>query len=107
MKNYSIFSSLAGLASLVGSCAISGLTLMIVVAGTLVPGLRLPFSYYEALNLPALSVLLPVAGMLVLAPFTFYLAFKRETPATTNEITEVAKPVTKEEKPEDHFLKAA
>ena len=108
MKNYLILSLPIALVSLIGSCVIAFLSFALTVANSLVPGLVLPYSYYQALNFPLLSVLLPAVGITVLMPIALHLAFQREAPATASELmrTEI-QPITAEEKVGERLPRAA
>jgi hypothetical protein len=107
MKNYTMFSLPIALACLIGACGIGFLSLAIIVANSLVPGLVLPYSYYQALNFPVLSVLLPVVGMSMLMPVALYLAFKREAPAAAEKADAENQATVTAEELEERFLKAA
>jgi hypothetical protein len=104
MKNYIFFALPAAFACLVGTGLLGVLTLLVAVAHSLMPTAVQPFLYYQYLNLPILSVALPVIGMALLAPIALHLAFAREEPVqSTVEIEEKAAML----EPEERFLKAA
>jgi hypothetical protein len=108
MKNYSILSLPIALVSLIGSCVIAFLSLALTVANSLVPGLMLPNSYYQALNFPLLSVLLPAVGITVLLPIALNLAFQREAPATVSELMKTEnQAITADENVGAHLPQAA
>jgi|SRR5215510_556202 len=108
MKTYSILSLLIAVASLIGSCAIAFLSFALMLANSLVPGLVLPYQYYQALNFPVLSVLLPAIGIAILSPIALYLAFKREMPARADELMKTEnQTITEEERTEEPLANAA
>jgi hypothetical protein len=106
MKNLSNILLPAGLLCLLGACGIAGLSILAITASSV--GFDLPFSYFQYLSLPALSVALPVVGILALAPFALRLAFASEASA---EKTEVAKledlKSAAEAEHDEYYLKAA
>ena len=106
MKNLSNILSAAGLASCLGACGIAAFSIFVIIASSF--GFGLPLFYFQHLNMPMLSVLLPVAGMLALLPITLYFAFAREAAAVKGNVVELdkRKPTVEEERDEYH-LKAA
>jgi hypothetical protein len=74
MKNYSLLSLPIAIAAFAGSCGIALFSLATIVANSFVPGFVLPFSYYQALNFPILSVVLPTLGIVALTPLALYQA---------------------------------
>lgn len=107
MNKYTLLSLPVVLGCFLGSCAIGALTFAIIVADSLVPGLTTPNSYLFALNFPMLSVILPVVGMLLLAPTALYLALTPNAPAKEVERTESITGVEATPAPANGFLKAA
>ncbi|MDX2032247.1 MAG: hypothetical protein SF339_16355 [Blastocatellia bacterium] len=105
MKKDPIFAMIPALACLLGACMTGGLLLFVVIINAFVPTATTPFFYVEYLNIPILSIALPVVGMLILAPVTLRMAFSREEAAaapTASEATQDA-PIAHD----DHHLKAA
>lgn len=106
MKNLSNILLPAGLVCLLGACGIAVLFVIAITASSV--GFDLPFSYFQYLSLPALSVALPVAGILALLPFALRLAFATEASAEKIEVAkfENLKSAAEAERDEYH-LKAA
>lgn len=105
MKKDPTLALFPALACLLGACMTGGLALIVVIIDAFVPTAKMPFFYIEYLNIPILSIALPVIGMLILAPITLRMAFSREEAAapTASETTQDTPPITHE----DHHLKAA
>jgi hypothetical protein len=100
VKNYIHLSFPIIVIAFLGSCGIAVFSLAVIVANSFVPGLELPFSYYQALRLTIASILLPLLGIAALTPVAFYHAFSRETPAGasaegTSSLSRMEKPVEK------------
>lgn len=108
MKKYPLFALPLGLAAFAGACLIGVLSGVVILMHSFVPTARMPFFYFEHLNLPVLSVALPAIGMLALAPIALRMAFARETVAETSADT-LAKPQaeTVEHILEERYLKTA
>ena len=84
---------------------IGALALAVITIGMLMPTAELPFFYFQKLNFPMLSVLLPVIGMLALLPLVLRLAFGKET---TEAAAPAAAPVISSARTlDEHQLKAA
>ena len=87
------------------SLGIGALALGVIVVGMFDPTAERPFFYFQKLNFPALSVLLPVVGMLALLPIVLRYAFGK---AEAEEAAPVAAPqVSAPATLENHHLKAA
>lgn len=67
MKNYSIYLLPVAALTLIGSLAITGAVLLVTVLTASHIGDELPMFYLEKLSLPALSIIVPIIGMLVFA----------------------------------------
>jgi hypothetical protein len=106
MKNLSNILLPAGLLCLLGACGIAALSILVITASSV--GFDVPFSYFQYLSLPALSVALPVVGILALAPFALRLAFGTEASAKKTEVAKLEdlKSAVEAERDEYH-LKAA
>lgn len=94
----------AGLVCLLGTCGIAVLLTIATTASSV--GFNLPFSYLQYLNLPVLSVMLPVVGILALSPFALRLAFTSEVPAEKIEAANALKSAAEVES-DEYRLKAA
>lgn len=106
MKNLSNILSAVSLATFIGACGIAAFSIFVVIASSF--GFGLPFFYFERLNMPVLSVLLPVVGMLALLPIALRLAFAREAVTIESNVEEFDKEKsTVEQKEDDYHLKAA
>jgi hypothetical protein len=108
MKKYPLFALPLGVATLACTFLISVLSGVVILMHALIPTAQMPFFYFEYLNLPVLSIALPIIGMLALAPIALWMAFARETATETRRETtfhpgrELA-----ERRPEDRYLTAA
>ena len=60
MKKDPTIALLPALGCILASCGIGGLALLVITIHSLVPTATIPFFYFEHLNLPILSVILPV-----------------------------------------------
>jgi hypothetical protein len=77
----------------------------VIATGMLIPTAQRPFFYYEMLNFPALSLLLPVLGMAALLPIVLRFAFGQ---AEAEALTPATAPEMKAPAPlEEHQLKTA
>jgi hypothetical protein len=84
---------------------IGALALAVITIGAFVPTAELPFFYFQKLNFPMLSVLLPVVGMSALLPVVLRYAFGKETAEAAAPVA-VPVPNTAVQVEEQH-LKAA
>lgn len=106
MKNLSNILLPAGLACLLGACGIAVLFVIAITASSL--RFDLPFSYLQYLNLPVLSVALPVVGILAFLPFALRLAFASEASAKKAEVAKLEDMKSAAEaEPDEYHLKAA
>ncbi len=108
MKKYSLLTLPVVLGALIGSVAIATLSVLVITLGSMDLAGALAFKYYERLNLAALSVILPVAGMIALLPLALYQAFKQEVveaAVPAKEVSAKASPVAAAVEPQ--HLKAA
>lgn len=92
-----------------GSVGIAGLALLVITLSSLDPTAQLPFFYFQKLNFAAVSVLLPVVGVVALLPIVLRYAFGQ---AEAEAVKPVVEPIV-ESAPqptlvlEDQHLKAA
>jgi hypothetical protein len=108
MKN--ITNSLAPFAALVlfGACMASVLGLLVVLMTSFGFGDGLPFLYFQKFSLPALSVSLPIVGMILFAAILLGLSAEREEAVKPTVIEGTANQAVNEEgKGEEHRLKVA
>jgi hypothetical protein len=91
-----------------GACMISGLGLLVTLMASVGFGEGLPWAYFLRLNLPTLSVALPMAGMILFAIICFANAGKTAR-AIKPAVVESAKllSISEEEKKEEALPKAA
>jgi hypothetical protein len=95
----------AALGCVLASLGIGTLALVVIIIGMFVPTAELPFFYFQKLNFPALSLLLPIAGMAALLPIVLRYAFGSEPVETAAPaVAPAASPTAQFE---DHHLKAA
>jgi hypothetical protein len=108
MKNFT--SSLVPVAILVliGACATAVLGSLVVVLTSLGFGEWIPVLYYWQMNLPVLSVALPIVGMILFAMILFGISGKREEEVKLGVIEScVNQEVIGEGKKEEKAQKAA
>lgn len=102
MKKYAIYLLPVAALTFIGSLAITGAVLLVAVLTTSQIGDDLPMRYLEHLSLPILSIIVPVAGMLVFAAILPALFNRRQ--ATQAKVVDFA--TSAEKQPVKH-LKAA
>jgi len=108
MKRYHFLALLVAAGCIAISSLIAVLSLIVISTASVDLAGGLPFTYFQQLNLPMLSVLLPFIGMVALLPIALRLAFGHEVSLPTIEhaaASELAPPV--ETPQEEHYLKAA
>jgi hypothetical protein len=106
MKNFSKIPLAVSLACGIGACGLAALSFFVIIASSF--GFNLPFTYFQYLNAPVLSVLLPVVAMLALLPFALRLAFEREKERAAGEVVEIGgRKVMVGEEGDEYHLKAA
>jgi hypothetical protein len=74
-KAYTTFASPIAFFCLVGAVGVAFLSVLVITLTALIPGFDFPNSTYQFLDLPAISVLLPIGGMILLAPLAIGKAF--------------------------------
>lgn len=93
------------LVCLLSALGIGALALGVITVGMFDPTSVRLFGYFQQLNLPTLSVLLPVIGMIALAPIVLRYAFGK---TEAEEVVPVAAPVASAPATlDDHHFKAA
>jgi hypothetical protein len=108
MKRYPFLALPLAAGCIVISSLIAVLSVIVIAMASVDLAGGLPFTYFQQLNLPMLSVLLPFIGMAALLPIALRLAFGREVALPASEPAPVSEPVTRVEPPqEEHYLKAA
>src|SRR5262245_49744469 len=90
MKNIAKFLAPFAILTFLGSLMISSICLLVAILASVGFAEDLPMSYLMRLNLPAISVALPAAGMIIFAVIT--LGFRTRVdainPARVEEVTE-------------------
>lgn len=108
MKRYPYLALPIAAGCIVISSLIVVLSVMVIALASVDLAGGLPFTYFQQLNLPMLSVLLPFIGMVALLPVALRLAFGHEATLSTVEHAPLSEPVAQvESPPEEHYLKAA
>jgi hypothetical protein len=86
MKSYTTFAIPIAFFCLVGAVGVAFLSVLVITVTALMPGFDFPNSTYQFLQFPVLSVLFPIAGMILLAPLAIWKAFS--TPKAEAEASE-------------------
>ncbi len=108
MKRYHFLALLVAAGCIVISSLIAVLSLIVISMTSIDLASGLLFTYFQQLNLPMLSVLLPFIGMVALLPIALRLAFGYEVTLPSVEQAPASEPVALIEPPqEEHYLKAA
>jgi hypothetical protein len=108
MKRYPYLALPVAAGCIVISSLIAVLSIIVIAMASVDLAGGLPFTYFQQLNLPMLSVLLPFIGMIALLPIALRLAFGQAVKLPTVEHAPVSEPVAQVEPPqEEHYLKAA
>jgi hypothetical protein len=108
MKRYPFLALPIAASCIVISSLIAVLSLLVISMASIDLASGLPFTYFQQLNLPMLSVLLPFIGMVALLPIALQLAFGHEATLLTAEQVPASEPIALVEPPqEEHYLKAA
>jgi hypothetical protein len=105
-----ITNSLMPLAVLVlfGTCLISVFGLLVILMTSVGLADGVPLSYYQRLNIPVISIALPIVGMILFTAILLGLPRKSAEAVRLTVIEGAEKlPVTEEEKKEEHLAKAA
>lgn len=108
MKNYANILTPVATLCFVGSLAIHGaMVLVTLLTGSHIGG-NLPMTYMESLNLPMMSILLPVVGMALFALLLPSIVKRHEVIEVSAIVGNVIESVTvKEEHHSNEHLKAA
>ena len=108
MKRYHFLALLIAAGCIAISSLIAVLSLIVISMASVDLAGGLPFTYFQQLNLPILSVLLPVIGMIALLPIALRLAFSHAVTLPTVAQAVASEPAPPVELPqEEHYLKAA
>ena len=108
MKRYPFLALPIAAGCIATSSLIAVLSVIVISMASVDLASGLPFTYFQQLNLPMLSVLLPLIGMVALLPIALRLAFGHEVSLPTIEHAAASEPVAPVETPQEkYYLKAA
>lgn len=110
MKKFAMLLQLVAALFFVGSLMVGGAAFMVTFLTAGQVGGELPMIYFEKLNLPVLSVLLPAVGLIAFLLALPGILSERKTGEESNVVEFSAKKPTEETRRSEHFpnhLKAA